>query len=110
MSSVIAERQFEVRSNAGADVVVAQIMLPQADQDVWRCSYRIAWPARDREFHAMGADSWQALHLAAQMVAVDIFTSEDFKAGRVSEFGRQILTYEDLTEWLGIRPTKVLQQ
>lgn len=57
----------------------------------------------------MGADSWQALQIAMQAVATEILVSADFKAGRIREYGRTLTDYASLTDWLGVRPIKVLE-
>jgi hypothetical protein len=106
----VAEVAFEIHGNDGVQRGVARVAQPCPDQDDWRCEYQVEWPGSVKARYAMGVDSWQALALAMQSVATEIFISDDFKAGRVREFGRPLRDYDELTEWLGVRPIKVLQQ
>ncbi|HVZ99047.1 MAG TPA: hypothetical protein VG841_01895 [Caulobacterales bacterium] len=106
--SVVAERIFAVGGRA--DAARIQLHAPHLDQSHWRCDYTIEWPGYHRQGYAMGVDSWQALKLAMQNVGTDIFVSEDFERGDVGEVDAKVTNYAELTEWLGIRPLKVLEQ
>jgi hypothetical protein len=106
----VAEVGFDVRGDGGTLRGIARVAQPRPDRDAWRCDFEVQWPGFERSRYAMGADSWQALQLAMQSVATELFTCDECKDGKLSEFGRPLASYDDLTEWLGVRPLKVLQQ
>lgn len=76
---IIAERSF----TAAAGPVRLRIAAPVPDQDDWRCDYRIAWPGREVDGHAMGIDAVQALNLALQTAHIDLLLSPEGQGGEL---------------------------
>ena len=50
----------------------------------WSCSYSIGWPDRPKVAEARGADGIQALYLAMERIALDLYASEHHRSGRLS--------------------------
>ena len=81
---MIAHRLLTLQSTSGNVDVPVAIFAPEQDEaGHWSCRYRIQWPDRAREFSAEGVDSMQALVCALQMIAADIYTSDEHVSGRL---------------------------
>jgi hypothetical protein len=55
---------------------------------MWTCRYEIDWPGHTRSHFAGGADSFQALILALQMIGAEIYASAYHEAGSLKWFER----------------------
>jgi hypothetical protein len=81
---MIASRLLTLRRTSGnVDVRVAIFAPEQGEAGHWSCRYQIQWPDRPREFFAEGIDSMQALVCALQMIAADIYSSDEHLSGRL---------------------------
>jgi hypothetical protein len=81
---MIASRLLTLQSESGHFDVPIEIFAPEKDKaGHWSCRYQIQWPDRSREFFAEGVDSMQALVCALQMIAADIYNSDEHLSGRL---------------------------
>lgn len=72
---VVCERTYQVETEDGTRPVLVQWFKPRPDpRGDWACAYRIDWPNRDTPSRAaFGVDSTQALHLALQNAATELY-------------------------------------
>jgi len=82
-ATVVASRILMMGTDGGDVEVPVTIYRPVDKADHWRCEYEIGWPDRRKNFAAHGIDAVQALLLAAQMVGVELYSSEAHEAGRL---------------------------
>jgi hypothetical protein len=87
MDDTFIERTFEL----GSETVIVRFMRPERSTVDYECRYKIIWPDRERNFHAFGVDEVQAMTLALQMAHVDLLTSPEGKAGRITWLGQRDL-------------------
>ena len=91
VGEVIATREVELKPS-GRKVVVTigkPQRFPGPDGQGHYCPYQISGITRDKVRFAGGADAVQAIALAMKMVGIDLYTSEEGKAGMLSwECGR----------------------
>jgi hypothetical protein len=81
-------RTLELKSEDGtASLVTVRIAHPRRDANAYRCEYEIDGLAKERRFRAFGEDEVQALWLALVMAGIDLRTSGEGKAGRLTLFG-----------------------
>jgi hypothetical protein len=81
---MIARRVLTLQGAAGKIDVPVSISAPkQDDLGHWSCEYEIRWPDRIRISAAGGYDSMQALVCALQMIAADIYNSDEHLSGRL---------------------------
>lgn len=106
MTKVIAERKLDFFGEDGARRGFIRFLAPKQDKarDVWACSYHIKWPGFDRKYRILGEDSLQALTLAMKVAPSVIENADDFKAGRIGQFGKPIRTVRKLHETMGLTP------
>ncbi|MGQ3357354.1 MAG: DUF6968 family protein [Phreatobacter sp.] len=81
---LIGMRVLTLRTDTGDVPVAVRLFQPIDEEDAWRCRYEIGWPDALRESAAWGADALQALHLAMQKIAVDLYGSDAHREGRLS--------------------------
>ena len=82
---VIAKRILKFQQSGNViDIPIIIFMPERGDRSSWKCRYEIGWPDKKREMTAFGADSMQALILAIEMVATDIYTSSQHDRGGLS--------------------------
>lgn len=76
-SSVVCERTYHTRRDGEVHPVPVRWRIPVPDQrGDWSCEYEIEWPQREvRIARAYGVDSVQALYLALQNVAAELYTA-----------------------------------
>ncbi|HEV2365748.1 MAG TPA: hypothetical protein VGS12_16275 [Caulobacteraceae bacterium] len=80
----IASRRFEL-DNEG--VVEVRLKRPRSDGGDFRCDYEISGLGRPVTSHACGVDSMQAVCLALLSIATDLYSSPEWKEGRVRWLG-----------------------
>ena len=74
-----------------------RLFAPRAEGDDWFCAYEIEWPGAPRVGKIGGVDSVQALLLAMQAVAADLYAGRPagvsdvywLEPGRASDFLRR---------------------
>ena len=81
----IAERLLKIsRSGTTLDVLV-RLNAPQKQSgNSWSCVYEIGWPERPKRMTVSGVDAVQAIVVALQMIATDLYTSNYHKAGELT--------------------------
>jgi hypothetical protein len=78
---VIARRNFFVSDASGDSEVEVRLFQPEDDNGMWICRYEIDWPDKKRSFFGAGADAFQALIHALQMIGTEVNLSDYHKAG-----------------------------
>ena len=78
---IIAERLMKLRTSTGETIVPVKIHQPLPSKRAWTCSFEIGWPEGMDVSHAMGDDAVQALRLAMEKIAVQLYASRYHKAG-----------------------------
>lgn len=58
-----------------------RVHAPEPHERSWQCRYEIDWPGKPRAFAAYGNDGVQALTLAMNMIAIELYTSSYHAAG-----------------------------
>lgn len=81
---IIAERAIRLKTSAGETIVPVRIHQPVLSKRAWSCTFEIGWPRGTDVSHAMGADGVQALKLAMEKIAVQLYASPYHKAGAIS--------------------------
>lgn len=76
MTEIVAQREFELRSDDGSVSVIVSFgrpaPIPENTNGDWYCPWRIEGPKGTRELFAGGVDSLQALLLAISMVRSEL--------------------------------------
>lgn len=74
-----------LRLNAAGALVDVRVLIsePLREPKSWMCRWEIRWPDRVRSNSAGGIDALQALLHAMQMVGIELYTSEEHRAGRL---------------------------
>jgi hypothetical protein len=70
------------RAGRVVDVIVDLGPVVQASSE-WTCSYRIAWPDGPKTGRASGLDAPQAIYLAMQFVAAQLYMSAAHQRGEL---------------------------
>lgn len=76
-----AVRQLAIIENGVRHDVAVRVFPPQPDDRSWACRYEIDWPHRPRVGAGYGIDGVQALVIAMQKIAIELYTSSYHKAG-----------------------------
>jgi hypothetical protein len=76
-----AYRRLVITGPSGETEVAVRLFQPENDDGMWTCQYEIDWPGHKRSHFAGGADSFQALILALQMIGAEIYASDYHEAG-----------------------------
>jgi len=80
----IATRTLTWREGDKDVPVEIRIYEPEKESEsAWDCRFEIAWPDRLKQTTIYGVDAVQALVLALQMVAVEIYVSDYHKSGNL---------------------------
>ncbi|MFT3722559.1 MAG: hypothetical protein QM773_03145 [Hyphomonadaceae bacterium] len=88
---IIATREFELAGDPPEHVLL-EILEAHPDGVNWRCGYHVTGLNQDAfSFYGMGVDAVQALHIAMQNAASILYTSEEYKAGRLTWLGMRNL-------------------
>ena len=78
---VIARRNLIINDPTGDKEVQVRLFQPEDDNGMWICRYEIDWPEQKRSFFGAGADAFQALIHALQMIGTEVNLSDYHKAG-----------------------------
>lgn len=81
---MIGKRLLHVRSDGGPVDVEIRMFLPTGQARAWSCRYEIDWPDGRYASEAWGADALQAVHMAMQKIANDLYASPYHKLGQLS--------------------------
>jgi len=95
LGEIVASRELEFVDDGGRKQTVAvRLGKPIQEQDgAWFCPYEITAQGFERQFRIGGADSMQALFLAAKTVAVELeVLATDYK-GSLTWFGEPDLGF-----------------
>lgn len=80
---IIATRHL-LLSSEGADASIPiHIHAPVEGDRCWECAVEIDWPEGPREVKARGFDGVQALYLALQRIALELYSSPHHAAGNL---------------------------
>lgn len=85
---VIGTRVLQVNGKAGAVEVPVTLYIPVEDDLGWGCRYDIGWPRKPRVSTVWGIDALQAVHLAMQKIASELYASPYHKRGLLSWRGQ----------------------
>jgi hypothetical protein len=84
ITMIIASRLLTLRVDGKDRPVAIEIQAPEQHSDVeWRCHFMIDWPDGKAERWGAGIDAVQALLIAMQMIAAELYTSEGHVQGRL---------------------------
>jgi hypothetical protein len=106
VTGVVVERSLDYFGGDGAEAGVVRIFAPEPSENDWQCEYQIQWPGYERTRRAFGVDAWQALQLAMYIVPSQIFSTDDFKQGRIGLWGTRATTYEEICDRFGVKPVE----
>ena len=81
---IVAERAIRLTTPAGTAVIPVRIHQPVPSKRAWSCTFEIGWPEGSDVSHAMGDDGVQALKLAMEKIAVQLYASKYHKAGVIA--------------------------
>ena len=81
---LVGTRVLQLTTDTGVVEVSVRIFQPVEDGSAWGCRYEIAWPGGARQSAAWGADALQALHLAMQKIASELYASDHHRDGRLT--------------------------
>ena len=89
MDSSIAVRKLIIRNNDGevSGEVELRILMPIEAGDDFSCRYEIHWQGRVKISDVLGVDAVQALLLALQRLASEMYFSDEYKTGRLEWMG-----------------------
>jgi hypothetical protein len=76
-----AVRELSIVTEKGNVRMAVRILEPQPEDRGWACQYEIDWPGKPRIGAGYGIDGVQALIIAMQKVAVELYASSYHKAG-----------------------------
>ena len=78
---IIAERILQIRSGAGEVPVPVSIHAPLEADRCWECRFEIGWPDGRVARIVRAEDGVQALYLAMQRIALELYGSEHHRTG-----------------------------
>jgi len=78
---IIAERILQVRRGATDLAVPVSIHAPLEADRCWECRFEIGWPEAHVTKIVRGTDGVQALYLAMQRIALELYGSEHHRTG-----------------------------
>ncbi|MFW1859215.1 DUF6968 family protein [Acinetobacter defluvii] len=84
MEQYIAVRVYELDSE---EKITIHVFKPFLDEEDYRCDFEIIGFLNNIKSYAMGSDSIQALFLALSRIAIILYTSEEYKHGRLTLYG-----------------------
>ncbi|WP_035715114.1 DUF6968 family protein [Azorhizobium doebereinerae] len=80
---MIASRILTLTLPTGTVEVPIRIYAPEFSGTSWSCRYETDWPEGRRTMSSRGFDAVQALLMAMQMIAADIYASNYHAAGQL---------------------------
>ncbi len=81
---VIGTRVLTLRTETGEVPVPVTIFGPEEGKDGgWFCRYEIGWPDEPWASAGWGVDAFQAVHLTMQKIAIELYTSDEHREGRL---------------------------
>jgi hypothetical protein len=80
-AELVAERHLTLRTEDGERTIIIRVFAPERSDGDWACRYGIDWPHEPRSFQAHGVDAMQALQLALNMIAAEIYCSPYHQSG-----------------------------
>lgn len=86
---VIATRVLSLDTGNKEIAVPVRLHAPEREGRAWTCVFEIGWPEGQTRISAHGEDAFQALIVALQMIAINLYTSDHHKAGRLHSEGWQ---------------------
>ena len=90
LGHIVAKREYELDTHTKVTVLIGQPQ-PVDDGRTYFCPYQIVGMGQGRVRRAGGADSVQALYLALQRIATDLYTSDEHRDGRLTLDGMRNL-------------------
>lgn len=78
---IIANRTLSYRSGASDIAIPINIHAPVEADRCWECRFEIHWPNEKSTKVVRGLDGMQALYLAMQRIAVEVYGSEYHQTG-----------------------------
>lgn len=83
VGEIIATRTLSLDGTAEANIIIGK---PQRfpNGESWYCPYQTLNVGLDRILYAAGVDAVQSLILALSMIGAKLYTSDEYRAGRLS--------------------------
>ena len=81
---ILGTRSFAIRIDGRLHTLEVRMHLPTGQGSAWSCRYEIDWPDDRYESEAWGVDALQAVHMAMQKIAHDLYASPYHKQGLLS--------------------------
>lgn len=81
---IIATRQLLLKQDRSDIPVPISLHAPVEGDRCWECTFAIGWPEGERTAIVRGFDGVQALYLAMQRIAVELYGSAYHAAGKLS--------------------------
>jgi hypothetical protein len=79
----IASRTLKLSDQSRETRIRIDIFAPERDGNAWKCRYQIGWPENTWSSYGAGIDAVQALVIAMQKIAAEIYFSEYHKSGKL---------------------------
>jgi len=80
---IIATRVLALRQSSGDRPVSITIHAPIEGDRCWECRFEIGWPEGTRDVVVRGFDGVQALYLAMERIAVELYGSPHHHSGNL---------------------------
>ncbi|KRA40180.1 DUF6968 family protein [Devosia sp. Root635] len=81
---IVAQRILMLRLQTTEVTVPISLHAPVEGDRCWECTFAIGWPEGERTTIVRGFDGVQALYLAMQRIAVELYGSAHHAAGKLS--------------------------
>jgi hypothetical protein len=81
---LIGTRLLRAGISGGTVEVPVHLYLPVFSDRAWSCRFEIEWPDGTRSSEAWGIDALQAVHMAMQKIAAELYMSPYHKQGLLS--------------------------
>jgi hypothetical protein len=80
---IVATRQLMLKCDGEELPVMVSIHAPIKGDRCWDCDVEIGWPEGGRKIRVSAFDSMQAIYLAMQRVALELYVSSHHAAGNL---------------------------
>ena len=80
---MLGNRVLYVTTADGPRDVEVRVEQPEPYGHVWKCQYSIGWPEAKFERRVQGGDALAAMHMALQMIGLDLNSSAYHSEGRL---------------------------